>query len=92
VTWAHIHGKESINAMKALAVNPAPGLQAERLIALVREQIAANRAWANAQDAQEAALGAAGPGVDADVLARDERLRDQAVSADVSVTLEYAVC
>ena len=55
-------------------------------------RFAANRTWAHAQDAQEAALGAAGPGVDADVLARDERLRDQAVSADVSVTLEYAVC
>ena len=49
--WARTYGAESVEVLKALAVNPATGPQAEALTASIREQIAMNQAWAEQREA-----------------------------------------
>lgn len=53
--WARTYGKESVEVLKALAVNPATGPQADRLVALISEQIKANQAWAEQAEAEKLA-------------------------------------
>jgi (p)ppGpp synthase/HD superfamily hydrolase len=48
--WVRNYGTESIAVLDALAVNPAPGASAARLVALIREQIELNRQWADAAE------------------------------------------